>query len=92
MNKLLPALIVALAASLSTGAFAQSAGSERREAMKEKWESMTPEQQAQARDKMRQRWQQMTPEEREAAKKRLAGRRGAKADAAPAAAPAASGS
>ncbi|MGC4075579.1 MAG: DUF3106 domain-containing protein [Rubrivivax sp.] len=90
MNKFVPALALAVAATLSASAFAQSANPDRREAMKQKWESMTPEQQAQAREKMRQRWESMTPEQREAAKKRLAERRGG--HAAPAPAPAASGS
>lgn len=91
MNKFVPALALALAATVSSAAFAQSADAERRGAMKEKWESMTPEQQAQAREKLRQRWESMTPEQREAAKKRLAERRGGNR-AAPAPAPAASGS
>lgn len=44
------------------------------EAMRERLQSMTPEQRAAAKEKMRQRWESMTPEQREAAKKRFAER------------------
>ncbi|MBK1614038.1 hypothetical protein CKO44_11225 [Rubrivivax gelatinosus] len=90
MHKFTPALLLAVAATAASAAFAQGATPERREALKEKWESMTPEQQAQAREKLRQRWQQMTPEEREAAKKRMGERRGGARGPAAASAPAGS--
>ena len=90
MNSFVSVLALAAAASLSVPALAQPAGGERREAMKERWESMSPEQQAQAREKLRDRWPQMSPEERAAAKKRLAERRGGARAAPPASAPAGS--
>lgn len=44
------------------------------EAVRERLQSMTPEQRAAAREKMRERWEAMTPAQREAAKKRFAER------------------
>ena len=44
------------------------------EAMRERLQSMTPEQRAAAKEKMRERWASMTPAQREAAKKRFAER------------------
>lgn len=45
-----------------------------REAMRERLQSMTPEQRAAAKEKMRERWASMTPAQQEAAKKRFAER------------------
>lgn len=67
-------LVLTLAAAAVLPALAQSPSPERREAMKQRWEQMTPEQKEAAKEKLRQRWEKMTPEEREAAKKRFAER------------------
>jgi hypothetical protein len=54
------------------GTAAASPSPERRAAMKEKWDAMTPEQKAAAKDKARQKWDAMTPEQQAAAKQRFA--------------------
>jgi hypothetical protein len=66
------ALLLAVAATLP--ALAAPPTPEQRQAMKEKWDSMTPEQQEAAKERMRKKWESMTPEQREAAKKRFAER------------------
>ncbi|MBC7734928.1 MAG: DUF3106 domain-containing protein [Bacteriovorax sp.] len=71
------ALIAALVA-LSTGLFAlapvHAATEEHREAMKEKWQNMTPAEKSAAKEKMRARYDAMPPEQQAAAKKRFAER------------------
>lgn len=75
MSRLATALIVAATglATLAPVAHAQP-NEQRREAAKERWEKMTPEQRAAAKEKMKERWENMTPEQQAAAKKRFAER------------------
>lgn len=47
---------------------------EKREAMRERIQNMTPEEKAAAREKARAKWESMTPEQQAAAKKRFAER------------------
>ncbi|MCK7498982.1 MAG: hypothetical protein MZW92_57040 [Comamonadaceae bacterium] len=77
-KSLIPALLLAATAALPLAAGAQGAQGidpERREALREKWQSMTPEQRAAAREKIRERRESKTPEQREAAKDRAGMRR-----------------
>ncbi len=75
MNKTISALVLALAAGLACTLPARAATEEQRAAaVKEKWDSMTPEQKAAAREKAKAKWDSMTPEEQAAAKKRFAER------------------
>lgn len=69
--KLKNLVIAAVAAGLAIGAVAQTAAPEKRAAARQKWESMTPEQKAEAKQKMKARWESMTPEQQAAAKKRF---------------------
>ena len=87
MKKTLVSTLAALAAvtglGVATSAGAQqpagtaaaSPSPERRAAMKEKWDAMTPEQKAAAKERARQKWDAMTPEEQAAAKQRFAEQR-----------------
>ncbi len=69
------ALLLALAAGLAVAPLARAAATdEQRAAMKQKWDSMTPEQKAAAKEKAKAKWESMTPEEQAAAKKRFAER------------------
>lgn len=67
---LLAAIVLALAGH---AAYAQTPA-ERREAMRERMQNMTPEERAAAKEKARAKWDSMTPEEQAAAKKRFAER------------------
>jgi len=76
MNKpLVAAALLALAANLMLTPAARAAGDDQRAAMKQKWESMTPEEKAAAKEKAKAKWESMTPEQQEAAKKRFAEKR-----------------
>ena len=70
-------LIAALAA-LSTGLFAlfpvHAATEAQREAMKEKWQKMTPEEKAVTKEKLKARYDAMTPEQHAGVKNRFAQR------------------
>lgn len=68
------ALLAAVAGTTLPLLPAHAATDAQREAAREKWQSMTPEEQAAAKEKMKQKWQSMTPEQQEAAKKRFAER------------------
>jgi hypothetical protein len=68
---LLAALVITLAGG---AAFAQPASTDRREAVREKLQNMTPEERAAAKEKARAKWEAMTPEQQAAAKKRFAER------------------
>lgn len=72
MKKTATAFLFALAAGLAFTPLARAAGDEQRAAMKDKWESMTPEQKAAAKEKAKAKWDAKTPEEQAAAKKRFA--------------------
>ncbi len=76
MNRTLTTLLAAmLVAGTSTAAFAQAATpAEKREAVREKIQNMTPEEKAAAKEKAKAKWDSMTPEEQAAAKKRFAER------------------
>ena len=71
---LLAASIAAVMAALPLAGLAQGVDSQRRDAARAKWESMTPEEQAAAKAKARSKWESMSPEEQAAAKKRFAER------------------
>jgi Protein of unknown function (DUF3106) len=64
-------LLAVLALSFAGAALAQTAPAEKREAVREKLQNMTPEERAAAKEKARARWEAMTPEEQAAAKKRF---------------------
>jgi hypothetical protein len=53
----------------------QAATPERRQQARERWQQLTPEQQAERRAQARQRWEQMTPEQRAEARARADARR-----------------
>jgi len=63
-----PALLATLIALSTSFALAPVARAEatddQRAAMKQKWESMTPEERAAAKEKMKAKWESMTPEEK----------------------------
>lgn len=71
LQNLLTTLMIGMAAVSSAHA---ADTSERREAMREKIKSMSPEDKAAMREKAKARWDAMTPEEQAAAKKRMAER------------------
>jgi hypothetical protein len=75
MNRTLSTLLAAvLVAGSASAAFAQTTATpaERREAVREKLQNMTPEEKAAAKEKARAKWDAMTPEQQAAAKKRFA--------------------
>ena len=74
MKKTLIAALVALSTGLFASAPVHAATEEHREAMKEKWQNMTPGEKAAAKEKMRARYDAMPPEQQAAAKKRFAER------------------
>lgn len=74
MKKTLIAGLVALSTGLFALAPVHAATDEHREAMKEKWQKMTPEEKAAAKEKMKARYDAMPPEQQAAAKKRFAER------------------
>jgi Protein of unknown function (DUF3106) len=67
-------LLAVVALSIAGTAFAQPTAAEKREAVREKVQNMTPEEKAAAKEKARAKWESMTPEEQAAAKKRFAER------------------
>lgn len=73
MNRTLTTLIAAATLGLTAlaPAHAMSQG-EKREAMREKFQNMTPEEKAAAKEKAKAKWDAMTPEQQAAAKKRFA--------------------
>jgi hypothetical protein len=73
MNLHRPLLAALMLAFAGHAAYAQTPA-ERREAMRERIQNMTPEEKAAAKEKARARWESMTPEEQAAAKKRFAER------------------
>ena len=73
MKKTLIAALVALSTGLLALAPVHAATDEQREAMKEKWQKMTPQEKAAAKEKMKAKYEAMTPEQQAAAKKRFAG-------------------
>lgn len=74
MKKTLLAALVALSTGLLVVAPAHAATDAQREAAKEKWQKMTPEEQAEAKGKMKAKYDAMTPEQQAAAKKKFAGK------------------
>jgi hypothetical protein len=72
MNKTLTALLAAVVAGLAFTAPVHAASDARREAIKERFQNMTPEEKAAAKEKARAKWDAMTPEQQAAAKKRFA--------------------
>jgi len=74
MKKTLIAALVALSTGLFASAPVHAATEEHREAMKEKWQNMTPGERAAAKEKMRASYDAMPPEQQAAAKKRFAER------------------
>jgi hypothetical protein len=73
MNRTLTTLLAVAALGLTALAPAHAIGAgEKREAMREKFKNMTPEEKAAAKEKAKARWAAMTPEQQAAAKKRFA--------------------
>lgn len=70
MSIRLPMFVLAVAAAWPLLAPAQAPDAERREALREKWQSMTPEQRAAAREKLRERREAMTPQQQADARER----------------------
>lgn len=74
MKRLATVLVVVATGLAAVAPVHASPDEQRREAAKERWERMTPEQREAAKAKARERWNDMTPEEQAAAKKRMAER------------------
>lgn len=76
MSKLLTAAFIGalVSAIVVPAVHAAEPSAEQRAAMKQKWDSMSPEEKAAARERMKQKWDSMSPEEQAAAKKRFAER------------------
>lgn len=68
------AMILALAAACSVHAADAPQGAAAKAELREKWESMTPEQKASARAAAKEKWDSMTPEQQAAAKQRFSER------------------
>lgn len=66
------ATLLALACGPLAAVPASAPTDAKREAARERWNQMTPEEQAAAKAKARSKWESMTPEEQAAAKKRFA--------------------
>jgi hypothetical protein len=75
MKKFVLGSLVALAVGALSAPVAMAATDAQKEAVKEKWQSMTPEQQAEKKAALKARYDAMTPEQQEALKKRLRDRR-----------------
>lgn len=74
MKKFVVATLVALAAGAFAAPFAMAATDAQKDAAKEKWQSLTPEQQAEKKAQAKAKWDSMTPEQQAEAKKRMAER------------------
>lgn len=74
MKKTLLAALVALSTGLFALAPVHAATDAQREAVKEKWQKMTPEEKAAAKEKAKAKYDAMTPEQQTAAKKRFSDR------------------
>lgn len=72
MKKTLIAALVALSTGLFALAPVHAASDAQKEAVKEKWQKMTPEEKAAAKEKMKAKYDAMTPEQQAAAKKKFA--------------------
>ncbi|MBP6775829.1 MAG: DUF3106 domain-containing protein [Piscinibacter sp.] len=68
----LAATLLVLACGPLAAAPASAPTDAQREAVRERWKQMTPEEQAAAKAKAKAKWDSMTPEEQAAAKKRFA--------------------
>jgi hypothetical protein len=80
MKKTLIAALVALSTGLFALAPVHAATDAKREAMKEKWQKMTPEEKAATKEKMKAKYDAMTPEQQAAVKKRFGERHPKAAD------------
>ena len=72
MKKTLFAALLALSTGLLVVAPVHAATDAQKEAMREKWQKMTPEEKAEAKGKMKAKYDAMTPEQQAAAKKKFA--------------------